>query len=220
MTREQFAQAWRQQVHEDLTTDPLIRSDVSAIVARLNDAAAPRTALDDVVTQHPSRAQYDAYDAAALRHFGLMLNFGRYVIATIQLARPRQRQGDTVEVGTSLNQLPYPFVATHAATEGHRLRWTNPITISHAALPDRPLMIEFEPSDTAFAVGAIEPATALWHLRHSGGMARWPAGHNALTLILATDSDRLRGSTGEISAPAGADAIPPRPAGRSASVAP
>jgi hypothetical protein len=62
-----------------LTTNPLIRLDIRVIPARLNDPDAPRTTLDDIVTQRPGHADYDAYDAAALRYFGLMLNLGRYV---------------------------------------------------------------------------------------------------------------------------------------------
>jgi hypothetical protein len=192
MTREQFAEAWHRQVREDLTTDPLIRSDVSAILARLNDLDAPRTTLDDIVTQRPGHTDYDVYDAAALRYIGLMLNLGRYVIATIQLDHPRQLSADLDEAQVNLGHLPYPFITARDGARGHRLCWTSPITISHAALPDRQLMIEYEPSDTAFASGPIEPATTLWHLRRSQGIARWPLGYDTLTLILATDSDMRR----------------------------
>jgi hypothetical protein len=173
-------------------TDPLIRSDISAILGRLNDLDAPRTLLDDIVTQRLARTDYDAYDAAALRYIGLMLNLGRYVIATIQLNHPGPVLADPDEAQVNLGHLPHPFVTARDAAGGHRLCWTSPITISHAALPERPLMIEYEPSDTAFESGPIEAATTLWHLRHSRGIARWPLGCDTLTLVLATDSDMRR----------------------------
>jgi hypothetical protein len=148
--------------------------------------------LDDVVTQRPGHTDYDVYDAAALRYVGLMLNLGRYVIATIQLDHPCQLPADLDEIQVNLGHLPYPFVTARDEAEGQRLGWTSPITIRHAPLPERPLMIEFEPSAAAFEVGAVDPATTLWHLRGARGIARWPLGSDTLTLILATDRETRR----------------------------
>jgi hypothetical protein len=81
----------------------------------------------------------------------------------------------------------FPFAATRGAAGDRRFSWNSPIAISHAALPDRPLTVEYDQSQTVLEVGLVEPSTTLWHLRNSGGLARWPLGHGALTLILATD---------------------------------
>lgn len=68
-----------------------IASQLREILARLNDPLAPRTALDDVVTQPPGATGYDRYDAAALYEIALHLNLGWAVIAQIAIESRRQR---------------------------------------------------------------------------------------------------------------------------------
>jgi len=183
MTPDAFADAWRRQVDDNLYAHAWYAARLGGIILRLNDPTASRSALDDVVTQRPGSTPYDHYDAAALYEVGRLLDDGQYVIGVVALqtgrhpGQPRHRSA-----------LPDPFVATHARDGTFQLHWTSGITVTHAAFCDRPLTVTYQPSEVVLELGYINPALTIWHMRRSGGLARWPTDHDVITLILPTGS--------------------------------
>ncbi|HEX4011637.1 MAG TPA: hypothetical protein VHX62_16570 [Solirubrobacteraceae bacterium] len=183
MNPDAFADACRRQVDDDLYAHAWYAAQLGGIILRLNDPSAGRSALDDIVTQRPEPTRYDHHDAAAIREIALLLDHGHYVIGVIPLQigrHPGQPRHPSA--------LPAPFLVSHARDGTFQLHWTSGITITHAALPDRPLTATYPPSDVPLELGYINPPLTLWHIRRSDGIARWPTEHSAITLILPTSN--------------------------------
>jgi hypothetical protein len=182
MTVESFTALWQHQVDHNTDRDPIYASQLNAILNGLEDPAAPTTPLDDVVAQPPAGRGYDRYDAAALYEVALNLNLGWSVIALLS--------SDDNTTGTAPGQSewapPLPFTTSPTGDAHDHLRWTEEITLSHAALSNRPLTVTYAPGEVPLITGPITPAATIWHLRQSGGLARRPAGHRSITLILST----------------------------------
>jgi hypothetical protein len=188
MTTAGFVDAWKRTVDQDIQTDPIFADTLSAILGRLNDADAHRTPLDDVITQHMDRRSYDQYDAAALHEVALLLNLGWCVITYIPLLisalADARRGGDAGSL-----RLPEPFtICTARDAADLQLRWAQPITIEHAALPDQFLVVSYDPAAVPLRLGPAQPAITVRELRQYGGIARCPAEADRITLLLATCS--------------------------------
>lgn len=183
MTPAEFVTTWRQRVKQDVATDPVYAAQLYEILNGLNDPAAPATALDDLVTQPPRGVAYDLNDAAALYEVALNLNLGWTVIALIspgqgwETAAPSRRHAPA---------LPAPFLTTRSHDGSLHLRWTENITMSHAALADRQITVTYPPGEVPLALGSIAPGFAIWELRRSGGLDRQPSGHHDTSIILST----------------------------------
>ena len=46
--------------------------------------------------------------------------------------------------------------------------------------------MDFEPTFMPLEIGHTNPETTVWHLAETGGIARWPYGHDKITLLLST----------------------------------
>jgi hypothetical protein len=183
MTPEDFTHVWEKRVAQDAARDPIYAAQLYEILDRLNDPTAPRSPLDELIT-HPSESgAYDLKDAAALYEVALNLNLGWAVIAQIPSV------ADSTSPAASAHDAsnpPLPFRAIRTRSGELRLTWDDSITLTHAALANRPIIVTYTPGQVPLALGAIAPGHAIWHLRYSGGLTRLPAGHRDIILILST----------------------------------
>lgn len=189
MALKVFKEAWRDRVDEAIVSDPIYVSTLHTFLRRLNDPRAHRTALDDVVSQPWGRSRYDWYDAAALYEIALLLELGWCVITYIELDVTPGRDREERLNQSKLNRLPEPFAAwcsSGSDEDDGRLEWSGRIAVRHTVQGDQPLVVTYGPAGVPLEIGHTEPETTICHLRRYGGVARWPYGHQALTLLLCT----------------------------------
>jgi hypothetical protein len=198
MTEFAFPDLWRRAVDQDIADDPRFAADLTAILARLNEPDARRTALDDLITPSAHDGRYDRYDAAARHEVGLLLNLGWVVIARISItASPNDDPHCRAAVA---NRLPDSFtIQPGRDTDSFLLHWGSEITIEHAALTAHSLVVAYAPASVPLAMDRCDPATIIYALRHLGGIARGSNQHDTVTLLLTTCT--ITGQVGPVGNP-------------------
>lgn len=180
---------WRERVDETIASNPEYAGGLHMILRGLNAARPDRTALQGVVSQPWGRKRFDWYDAAALYEVALHLQAGLCVAACIDLGCCPQRDREQAVNQSKLDAIPDPFVAWCCGGSGDddgRLEWRSKITIVHEMHDRERLVVAYPPSGVPLEIGYTEPETTVFHLVRDGGVARWPYGHESITLLLST----------------------------------
>lgn len=189
MAFAQFSRAWRDRVDESIAADSDHAAGLFRAIRRLNDPAASARALDDVVSEPWGRRRRDWYDAAAQFEVALELQAGFCVIAYVDLGALPGLDRDEHENQEKLGGLASPFTAWCAGGTGDddgRLELDQPVQVEHEMQDDERLVVLYPPSGVPLEIGHTEPETTIFHLRRDGGVARWPYGHDRITLLLST----------------------------------
>jgi hypothetical protein len=174
-------------VDRDIAAEPERARQLFDQIDRMNCRGSV-SALDDVVSQPWARRRRDWYDAAAVVEVAEYLQLGFWVIARISLGECPGTDRDEAGNQAKLERLAVPYSALCAsgtADDDGRLAWERPIEVGHTMLEGETLVLEYPPSGVPLEIGHTEPETTIFHLRKDGGVARWPYGHDSVTLLLS-----------------------------------
>jgi hypothetical protein len=113
--------------------------------------------------------------------------------------RGKRPQSDACREGnaSALARVPRPFAAEvdmeqYCGPQDGVLSWTTPIEVAastgvpYIAPGERPSPVQVKklipPGSVPLEIGTTNASSTLWHLRHDGGVARWPYGHDTIRL--------------------------------------
>ncbi len=159
------------------------------LIRNLNGWDDHQGALDDVVSQPWGNSRRDWYDAAAQLEVAQYLQVGWYVLAVVSVGEEPGRDRDVAGNQSKLDRLPAPYSAQCGSGTGDndgRLGWSDSVFVEHHMQDNERVVVNFGPTDVPLEIGHTDPATTIWHLWEEGSVARWPYGHDRITLLLAT----------------------------------
>jgi hypothetical protein len=182
-----FKDRWREQVERTTAKDPVVAWHYGSILRSLRRGTNP--ALVSAITQRWGVRRYDWYDAAAVAEIGLCLGVGHLLCGGVPIGEAPRRDRDRRTNRAILEALPDPFSATVARVNSDAdgwFTWEQSVPIEHELMSSEYVRVVFEPGGLPLDIGATDPETTIWHIRSSGGVARWPYDQSSLFLFLST----------------------------------
>ncbi len=189
MALEVYARGWRERVDREMASDPDYVAGLHEVLQGLNSARTDPPALHGVVSQPWGKKRFDWYDAAGMYEVALHLQAGLCVALRVDLGQRPGRDREEATNQAKLDTLPAPFNAWCAsgnADDDGRLEWASEIGVAHEVDGGERIVVAYPPSGVPIEIGYTEPETTVFHLVRDGGVARWPYGHESMTVLLST----------------------------------
>ncbi len=184
-----FARTWRDAIDAEMARDHRVVSRRHGLLRMMSANTVMGRPLVAAVSQRWCSSRYDWYDATAFDEVVTSAELGWLVVAYGHVGATPGRDREQQANDAKLQGLPAPFEAWFAGGQGDCdgwLSWQGYLSVDHPLVDESILRMRFPTSGVPLEVGSTDPDTTIWHLRHEGGLARWPYGFDYLTLLLRT----------------------------------
>lgn len=181
-------------VHDLLETDPPSAECISTYTKLLNEGHFEQKYVELFVQQWSGRSKYSIYEGYAFMMLHHHLWQGRIALVYLDCDEPHDN-AMVAENQRILNKLPKSVKARFNPQKGGgadgdgSLQWLKPLigTLGIHVDTDETAVAQTRilPGQIPLEVGTTMASRTLAHILSDGGVARWPYGHDRITLLIS-----------------------------------